>query len=121
MDTDSVQIYRLGRYLTWTLAEFIGFFFIRLGFVFLFGWLSDFEKIFGWLLFGFFKIEIIFVCEMIGCFIFNKNIRLEIFGYYFFVKNVRLDFIRFSVKTQKMFGWTLFGFPLKHKKCSVEV
>ena len=67
-------------------AQDIGFFFIRLRLFFLFGWQSDFEKMFGWLLFGFFKIEKMFGCGMFGFFIFKKNIRLGMIGYYFFVK-----------------------------------
>ena len=77
-----------------------GVFFNQLRFSFLIGWHPDFQKILGWLLIGFLKIEKMLGCGKIGFFIFYKNNRLGVLVT-FLSKNARLDFNWFSVKKQK--------------------
>ena len=82
----------------------IGFFFNRLRFVFFIGWHSDFEKMLGWLLIGFFKIEKMLGCGMIGFSILLKIIGWEYSVSTFLSKNTRLEFNRFFDKKQKILG-----------------
>ena len=86
-----------------TIIYSIGFFLNRLRFFFI-GWHSDFEKIIGWLLIGFFKVKKMLGCGMIGFSILAKIIGWEYSVSTFLSKNARLEFNRFFVKNQKMLG-----------------
>ena len=88
--------------------------------IFFIGWHSDFEKIIGWLLIGFFKIKKMLGCGMIGFSILIKIIGWEYSVCTFLSKNARLDFNRFFVKNEKMLGWALIGFCFFFIKYSVE-
>ena len=56
----------------------IGFFFTRFLLFFLLGFCSDFEKILGWSLVGFFKIEKILGSSLLGFPLFSKKYSVEL-------------------------------------------